>query len=89
MRMVITVMVLATLAGCSTISETFGDGKFCGIHPYCGSATDLEVIKAASEENAGVVVALVPIAVIDLPFSVIADTLVLPYTAFHTERDER
>ncbi len=88
MRMVITAIALAMLAGCSTVSETFGDGKHCGIHPYCGSAVDLMVIRGATEENAGVMVVLAPIAIIDLPFSLVADTLVLPYTLLHTDTVE-
>ncbi len=85
MRTVLTAVALAILAGCSTLSETFGDGKHCGVHPYCGSAVDVMVIKGATEENAGIMVALAPIAIIDLPFSFVADTLVLPYTLLHNE----
>ncbi|MCE0459892.1 MULTISPECIES: YceK/YidQ family lipoprotein [Pseudomonas] len=73
------------LTGCSTLSETFDDHPRCGPHPYCGSASDIELIKAATEEDAGILRALVPVAVIDLPFSLVADTLLLPYTAFAAE----
>jgi len=78
----LTVMVLT---GCSTLAETFGDRPQCGVHPYCGTSTDVELIKAATDDSAGVLRALVPLAVIDLPFSLVADTLFLPYTAFATE----
>lgn len=73
------------LTGCSTLSETFDDHPRCGPRPYCGSASDIELIKAATEEDAGILRALVPVAVIDLPFSLVADTLLLPYTAFAAE----
>jgi uncharacterized protein YceK len=78
----ITVMLLT---GCSTLAETFDDHPRCGAHPYCGSSTDIEVFKGATEENAGVLRVLLPVALIDLPFSLVADTLFLPYTAFNTE----
>nr|WP_282443273.1 YceK/YidQ family lipoprotein [Pseudomonas sp. B329] len=35
--------------------------------------------------SAGIFLIFVPLAVIDLPFSMVADTLFLPYTVFHTE----
>ncbi|MBU6957205.1 YceK/YidQ family lipoprotein [Pseudomonas sp. CVAP len=85
MKLIVGALAVALLAGCSTFSETFGDRPRCGAHPYCGSSTDIELIKATTDESAGVLRALVPLAVIDLPFSMVADTLFLPYTAFHTE----
>jgi uncharacterized protein YceK len=85
MKLFVGALAVVMLAGCSTFSETFGDRPSCGAHPYCGSSTDIELIKAATDESAGALRALVPLAVIDLPFSMVADTLFLPYTAFHTE----
>jgi uncharacterized protein YceK len=85
MRAVIVGLGLVLLAGCSTFSETFDDHPRCGAHPYCGSSTDVQVISGAFEDDAGIFVVLAPLALIDLPFSVVADTLFLPYTAFHTE----
>ncbi|NBF04691.1 YceK/YidQ family lipoprotein [Pseudomonas sp. Fl5BN2] len=82
MRVLIAAAMVMLLGGCSTFAETFGDRPGCGAHPYCGSFTDIELIKAVSDESAGALLALVPLAVIDLPFSVVADTLFLPYTAF-------
>ncbi|AHL33259.1 hypothetical protein CD58_10300 [Pseudomonas brassicacearum] len=87
MKLFFGVSAVALLAGCSTLSETFDDRPRCGPHPYCGASTDIEVIKAATDENAGIFRALVPLAVIDLPFSLVADTLFLPYTAFAKEPD--
>ncbi len=74
---------LALMAGCSTMAETFDDSARCGPRPYCGSATDIEVISALGDESAGAFQVLAPLALIDLPFSVVADTLFLPYTAFN------
>ena len=78
-------LAVMLLTGCSTLSETFGDRPMCGPHPYCGTSTDVELIKAATDDSAGILRALVPVAVIDLPFSLVADTLFLPYTAFASE----
>lgn len=89
MRILIGAVVVMVLAGCSTFSETFGDRPGCGAHPYCGSSTDIELIKATTDESAGALRALVPLAVIDLPFSMVADTLFLPYTAFHAESAQK
>ncbi|AXA52920.1 YceK/YidQ family lipoprotein [Pseudomonas thivervalensis] len=85
MKPFLSMLAVVLLAGCSTLSETFDDRPRCGPHPYCGSSTDIEVIKAATDENAGVFRALVPLALIDLPFSLVADTLFLPYTLFAKE----
>jgi uncharacterized protein YceK len=85
MKLFFGMLTVALLTGCSTLAETFDDRPRCGVHPYCGVSTDIEVIKAATEENAGIFRALVPLAVIDLPFSLVADTLLLPYTAFANE----
>lgn len=82
MKFFLAFLAVVTLTGCSTLSETFDDHPRCGPHPYCGSASDIELIKAATDEDAGILRALVPLAVIDLPFSIVADTLFLPYTAF-------
>ena len=89
MRGVAMVLAVATLSGCSTMAETFDDRPRCGIHPYCGATTDLEVISALGEDDPGIFVVLAPLAIIDLPFSLVADTLFLPYTAFHTEPAEQ
>ncbi|MBT2337627.1 MULTISPECIES: YceK/YidQ family lipoprotein [Pseudomonas] len=84
MKFFIAVSAFALLTGCSTLAETFDDRPRCGPHPYCGASTDIEVMKAATEDNAGVFRVLAPLAMIDLPFSLVADTLFLPYTAFNT-----
>lgn len=88
MRIVVTALVMTLLGGCATANETFGNGQLCGLHPYCGAATDIEVIKATTAENAGALRVLAPLAIIDLPFSIVADTLILPYTIFHMKPAE-
>ncbi|WP_234407908.1 MULTISPECIES: YceK/YidQ family lipoprotein [Pseudomonas] len=72
---------MALLTGCATVNESSSYGHMCGLHPYCGVTVDLEIIKG--HDNAGAMSALTPFAVIDLPFSFVADTLILPYTIFH------
>ncbi|MCP2073152.1 UNVERIFIED_ORG: uncharacterized protein YceK [Pseudomonas lini] len=88
MRIVVTALVMTLLGGCATANETFGNGQLCGLHPYCGAATDIEVIKATTAESAGALRVLAPLAIIDLPFSIVADTLILPYTIFHMKPAE-
>ncbi|MCJ8206258.1 YceK/YidQ family lipoprotein [Pseudomonas sp. RGM2987] len=85
MKFFLASLAVVSLTGCSTLSETFDERPRCGPHPYCGSSSDIELIKAATDENAGIFRALVPLAVIDLPFSIVADTLFLPYTAFASD----
>ncbi|WP_256573453.1 MULTISPECIES: YceK/YidQ family lipoprotein [unclassified Pseudomonas] len=83
MRIVVLALTMALLAGCATANETFGMGQVCGLHPYCGAATDIEIIKGSMNDNDVYSRALAPFAIVDLPFSVVADTLILPYTIFH------
>ncbi|MGK3118692.1 YceK/YidQ family lipoprotein [Pseudomonas corrugata] len=83
MRLMLTVMTMALLTGCATVNESSSYGHMCGLHPYCGVTVDLEIIKGAADDHAGAMSALTPFAVIDLPFSFVADTLILPYTIFH------
>lgn len=83
MRIVIMTLIMALLAGCATANETFGMGQLCGRQPYCGAATDIEIIKGSTNDNDVYSRALAPFAIIDLPFSLVADTLILPYTIFH------
>ncbi|TWC18442.1 uncharacterized protein YceK [Pseudomonas sp. SJZ085] len=83
MRLMLTVLTMSLLTGCATVNESSSYGRMCGLHPYCGVTVDMEIIKGATDDNAGVMSALAPFAVIDLPFSFVADTLILPYTIFH------
>ncbi|AOE61374.1 YceK/YidQ family lipoprotein [Pseudomonas corrugata] len=83
MKLFLGAIIVVLLAGCATFSETFSDHPRCGAHPYCGTSTDIELIKVTTDESAGVFRALAPLAVIDLMFSVVADTVFLPYTAFN------
>lgn len=83
MRIAILALTMALLAGCATANETFGMGQLCGRQPYCGAATDIKIIKGSTNDNDVYSRALAPFAIIDLPFSIVADTLILPYTIFH------
>jgi uncharacterized protein YceK len=83
MRPLVTALLLASLSGCATLNETFDDNARCGPRPYCGAATDVEYLQMLTDGKAGVLAAFIPLVVIDLPLSVIGDTLVLPYTAFN------
>lgn len=51
MRIVVMALTMALLGGCATANETFGMGQLCGRHPYCGAATDIEIIKASTNDN--------------------------------------
>lgn len=69
------------LSACSTMSETFADRPHCGPSlVYCGTRFDIAVIAAGFIDNSALVKALGPFAAIDLPFSLVADTVLLPYT---------
>ncbi len=82
MRWIGIVITMALLiSGCSTFSETFDTRSHCGSSlVYCGTRTDAMLIAAAGDESAGILRAFVPLAMMDLPFSFVADTLLLPYT---------
>ena len=88
MRIVPMALATTLLTGCATINESSSYGHMCGLHPYCGVSTDIEIIKSSTEGNAGAYGALTPFAIIDLPLSFVADTLILPYTIFHQRDSE-
>ncbi|WHS62531.1 YceK/YidQ family lipoprotein [Pseudomonas sp. G2-4] len=88
MRIVVTALAMALLTGCATINESSSYGHMCGLHPYCGVTVDMAIIKDSTTGNAGAMSALAPFAIIDLPFSFVADTLILPYTIFHMKEDD-
>lgn len=76
-------LLVATLllSACSTMSETFADRPHCGPSlVYCGTRFDIFIVAAAFSRNTNIYTALGPFAAIDLPFSLVADTVLLPYT---------
>ena len=78
MRWVFTVITAMLLtSGCATLTETFEERSHCG-----GTRVDAVMISAATDESAGVLRAFWPLAIMDLPLSLVADTLLLPYTAY-------
>ncbi len=83
MRRAVIAAAFATTAGCATLGETFNDNAQCGAHPYCGTATDVEYLKGLTDGNAGPLAAFIPLVIIDIPLSLAADTLFLPYTVFN------
>ena len=91
MRLFCLAASLALLTGCSTFAETFSETPHCpGSLVYCGTRVDAYLISVATDEDAGILRAFWPIALIDLPFSVVADTLILPYTLYQdSEPDDR
>lgn len=84
MRWICTVMITVLLTtGCATLSETFEERSHCGSsRMYCGTRVDAMMIAAATHESTGVLKVFWPIAIVDMPLSIVADTLLLPYTAF-------
>ncbi len=83
MRSLLAVVAIASLTGCATAHETFDGNAQCGPHPYCGTATDINYLGALTDGKAGVLAGFIPLVIIDLPLSIVGDTLVLPYTAFN------
>ena len=84
MRRISAVMALFLFtSGCSTFSETFDRRSHCAPSlVYCGTRVDAQMIAAASDESAGLLRIFLPMAIIDLPISLAADTIILPYTIY-------
>lgn len=90
MRLFCLATALGLLTGCSSLAATFGEKPYCPDGPvYCGTRVDASLLAAATDESAGVLRALWPIALIDLPFSAIADTLLLPYTLYQDAKADK
>lgn len=89
MRLFCLAASIGLLSGCSTFAETFSENPHCpGSLVYCGTRVDAYLISVATDEDAGILRAFWPIALIDLPFSVVADTLILPYTLYRDAAPE-
>lgn len=84
MRCLVTVIAALSLtAGCATLTETFEERSHCGAtRVYCGTRVDAIMISMATDESAGVLRAFWPLAIMDLPLSLVADTFLLPYTVY-------
>ncbi len=75
----IAVAVIPFLGGCGTLSNVTDQAP--AVRAYGGVQRDWEVLKMAQEDDSGIMWAFVPSLVVDLPLSVVGDTLTLPYTA--------
>lgn len=63
------------------MSETFAAPPHCGPSlVYCGTRFDIAVIAAGFIDSSALVKAQGPFAAIDLPFSLVADTVLFSYT---------
>lgn len=71
---------LCLTSGCSTLSETFADRPHTSSLVYSGTQVDVAVVGALGDETAGIFRLFAPFALLDLPLSLAADTLLLPYT---------
>jgi len=80
LRLYAAAAVLCLISGCSTFSETFADRPHASSLVYIGTQVDVAVIGAAGDESAGIFRLFAPFALLDLPLSLAADTLLLPYT---------
>lgn len=79
-RLYAAVAVLCLTSGCSTFSETFADRPHASSLVYIGTQVDLAVVGALGDDSAGIFRLFAPFALLDLPLSLAADTLLLPYT---------
>ena len=85
-----TVAALVCLTtGCSTFSETFADRPHAASLVYIGTQVDVAVVGAAGDESAGLLRLFWPFALMDLPLSLTADTLLLPYTLYQDSTREK
>jgi len=76
---VLSVILVFSLQSCATIEKLENHGL--GSVPYQGTVEDLEMIGRGENETVGYF--LVVFGLVDLPFSFIADTLLLPANLFH------
>ncbi|MDK9717875.1 MAG: YceK/YidQ family lipoprotein [Trichlorobacter sp.] len=79
-RLYAAAVVLCLISGCSTFSETFADRPHASSLVYIGTQVDLAVVGTLGDETAGIFRLFAPFALLDLPLSLAADTLLLPYT---------
>jgi uncharacterized protein YceK len=73
------VAVLPVLGGCGTLSNITDQAP--AVRAYGGVQRDWMLLTMAQEDDSGIMWAFVPALAVDLPLSVVGDTLTLPYTA--------
>lgn len=70
--------VAPVLGGCGTMSNLTDQAP--AVRAYGGVQRDWMVLKMAQEDDSGILWGAIPSLAIDLPLSVVGDTLTLPYT---------
>jgi uncharacterized protein YceK len=81
MTRVAAIAAMAAQIGCASLINSFGEDR----HPYAGVRVDAHIIgapfDASHEAISSVNLFQWPFAFVDLPLSLVMDTLLLPYTA--------
>ncbi len=78
-----TILFVAGLPGCSSVGTTFAGDPGPRRHTvYTGVRLDAYLLSDCKYQLGEKCSLLVPYALFDFPFSVVADTLFLPYTIF-------
>ncbi len=83
-KIILVCFILSLLGGCSSIFNSFGD-KETGSRVYIGVRKDIKCIVSGGHSHLSGIDKVM--AVIDLPFSLVADTILLPYTIFTITED--
>ncbi|HEX4613027.1 MAG TPA: YceK/YidQ family lipoprotein [Urbifossiella sp.] len=69
--------VFPVLGGCGTLNNVTEQAP--AVRAYGGVRRDWEVLKMVQEDDSRIMWAFVPSLVVDLPLSLVGDTLTLPY----------
>lgn len=99
-RLVLLSCLILALTGCGTMS-TIHDPPSAGLTPYAGVVEDMKMIDGALKSPGGgggngwsafahtLSCIFMPFAIVDLPLSLVGDTLLLPYTIPHSVMESR
>ena len=79
---------IGPLSGCGTAIGMVNDEVYPSSKVYVGVQQDLLILSNRADEE-GYLGAFAPLALIDLPLSLVMDTLLLPYTLFFRESGKR
>jgi len=82
MKLLTIIVIYTLLQGCSTIATIAASEENFNCHPdisipriYSGISNDIRFLRAEQSEDTGLVI-------FDMPFSLVADTVALPYTIY-------